>query len=108
MLVTADPYFNSRRDNVIALADELAVPAIYQWPGFVEAGGLMSFGPSKAEGYRNAGEYAAHILNGQSPMNLPVRQTTDFELVINAAAAERYGIQIPDRILGHPVTVLRG
>ncbi len=106
LLVTADPYFNSRRDKVIALAEELAVPAIYQWPGFVEAGGLMSFGPSKAEGYRNAGEYAGHILNGQNPMNLPVRQTTDFELVINATAAERFGVTIPDRMLGYPVTVL--
>jgi putative ABC transport system substrate-binding protein len=107
LLVTADPYFNSRRDKVIALAEELSLPAIYQWPGFVEAGGLMSFGPSKAKGYHNAGEYAGRILNGENPMDLPVRETKDFELVINAAAAERYGIEIPDTILDCPVRVLR-
>jgi putative ABC transport system substrate-binding protein len=106
LLVTADPYFNSKRKEVIALANKLAVPAIYQWPSFVQAGGLMSYGPSKEEGYRNAGEMAGQILNGQLPKDLPVRETTAFELVISQRAAKREGIRIPTRVLDRPVRVL--
>jgi len=88
LLVTADPFFNSRRERVIALAENLGVPAIYQWSGFVADGGLMSYGPSKEDGYRNAGELAGDIIkNGAQPANLPVRSTNSFKLVVNDATA---------------------
>ena len=88
LVVTADPFFNSRRAQVVALAANLGVPAIYQWSGFVTAGGLMSYGPDKAEGYRNAGEFAGRIVKqGAQPANLPVRETNSFALVINDAVA---------------------
>jgi putative ABC transport system substrate-binding protein len=93
LLVTADPFFNSRRERVIALAARLAVPAIYQWPGFAASGGLMSYGPSKAEGYRNAGEYAGRIVKGERPAALPVRQTKAFELALNSITARSLGIE---------------
>ena len=106
LLVTADPFFNSRRAQVIALANELAIPAIYQWPGFVEAGGLMSYGPSKTEAYHNAGDYVGCILKGQQPGELPVRETNKFELVIEPTMARTLGIEIPKQILGNPVRVI--
>ena len=88
LLVTADPFFNSRRERVIELAANLGVPAIYQWSGFVADGGLMSYGPSKEEGYFNAGELAGDIIkNGAQPANTPVRDTNTFALVINDATA---------------------
>lgn len=88
LVVTADPFFNSRRTQVVALAASLGVPAIYQWSGFVTAGGLMSYGPSKSEGYFNAGEFAGRIVKqGAQPTNLPVRETNSFALVINDAIA---------------------
>lgn len=88
LLVTADPFFNSRRAQVVALAAGLGVPAIYQWSGFVTAGGLMSYGPSKGQGYFNAGEFAGRIVKqGAQPANLPVRETNSFALVINDAVA---------------------
>lgn len=88
LLVTADPFFNNRRERVIELAANLAVPAIYQWSAFVTDGGLMSYGPSKEEGYYNAGELAGDIIkNGSQPANLPVRQTNSFALVINDETA---------------------
>ncbi|MCC6889361.1 MAG: ABC transporter substrate-binding protein [Hyphomicrobiales bacterium] len=95
LVAAADPFFNSRREQVIALANRLGVPAIYQWRGFVESGGLMSYGPSKLEGYRNAGELAGQILNGADPKNLPVRETKVFELVVNGALAQQRGLVDP-------------
>ena len=87
LLVTADPFFNSRRERVINLAANLGVPAIYQWSGFVADGGLMSYGPRKEDGYFNAGELAGQIINGAQPASLPVRSTNSFRLVINDATA---------------------
>jgi putative tryptophan/tyrosine transport system substrate-binding protein len=94
LVPAADPFFNSCRKEVVKLAADLKVPAIYQWRGFVEAGGLMSYGPSKAEGYRNAGELAGLILKGKHPKGLAVRQTKDFELVVNSKTAESLGVDI--------------
>jgi putative ABC transport system substrate-binding protein len=93
LLVTADPFFNSHRKRVIELAEKLEVPAIYQWSGFVDAGGLMSYGPSKEEGYRNAGELAGDIITkGAKPANLPVRDTDKFSLVINDKTAAKLNL----------------
>jgi putative ABC transport system substrate-binding protein len=99
LLVTADPFFVSQRDAVIKLADEVALPAIYQWREFTQAGGLMSCGASRAEAYLEAGVYAGRILRGERPENLPVLQPARFELVVNLRAAKALGIEFPPTIL---------
>lgn len=90
LTATADPFFSSRRARVLALAERLAVPAIYQWSAFVTAGGLMSYGPSQAEGFRNAGEYAGRILKGESPASLPVREVREHEFVLNSSTVRSF------------------
>lgn len=97
MLVTADSLFNNLRRDVVRLAD--GMKAIYQWREFAEAGGFMSFGPSIMEAYRQVGDYAARILNGESPADLPVLLPTRFELVINMDAAVAGGFNVPASLL---------
>jgi putative ABC transport system substrate-binding protein len=107
LLVTADPFFNSRRYQIVELVNGLGIPAIYQWRGFVEAGGLLSYGSDKAEGYRNAGDMVGQILNqGKSPRDLRVRKAENFKPFMSASKAKELKIKIPDTILGTPVTVL--
>jgi putative ABC transport system substrate-binding protein len=107
LLVTADPFFNSHRERVIELAANLGVPAIYQWSGFVADGGLMSYGPSKEEGYRNAGELAGDIIkNGARPATMPVRQTNKFALVINDKTAAKLNLNTSGDAFGRMVEKL--
>lgn len=107
LVVTADPLFNSMRKQIVEKVNELGIPAIYQWPSFVEAGGLMSYGPSKAEGYRNAGDLVGQILNDRkAPSDLPVRKTEDFDLVISKSRAAAFNIPIPSEWDGRPVKVV--
>ncbi len=87
LLVSADPFFNNRRGLIVALASRHAIPAIYEWREFAEAGGLISYGTSLVEGYRQQGVYAGRILKGEKPSDLPVVQLSKFELVINLNAA---------------------
>jgi putative tryptophan/tyrosine transport system substrate-binding protein len=95
MLVGADPYFNSQRALVIAPAVQLRLPAIYEWREFAEAGGLMSYGTSLPESYRQAGDLVARILKGENPADLPVMQATKFEFIINLKTAKEIGIEVP-------------
>ena len=94
VLVGADPYFNSQRSLVIAPAIQLRLPAIYEWREYVEAGGLMSYGTSLTEAYRQAGDFVIRILKGAKPADLPVLQSTKFEFIINLKTAKQIGVDV--------------
>ena len=99
LLIGHDPWFNSERAAIVAHANALAVPAVYEHRAFVEAGGLMSYGSVIDDNYRKAGEYVGRILKGAKPADLPVWQPTRFELVLNLGAAEALGLVFPAAVL---------
>ena len=99
LLVASDPFFNSRRDEIAALAARRGVPAMYGFRDYAVAGGLMSYGIDLPDTYRQAGVYAGHVLKGAKPADLPVLQPTKFEFVINLKAAKALGVKFSDNLL---------
>jgi putative tryptophan/tyrosine transport system substrate-binding protein len=99
LIISPDPFLDSHRETLVSLTARYAVPAIFQWREFVQAGGLASYGTSLADAHRQVGNYIGKILQGASPANLPVVQPTKFELFINLKTAQALGLNVPTSIL---------
>jgi putative ABC transport system substrate-binding protein len=99
LVITADPFFMTRRVQLVGLAATHKIPAVYPFREFVDDGGLMSYGPSLTLAYRVAGIYAARILMGTKPSELPIESPTSFEFVINLKTVQTLGLTIPAGLL---------
>jgi putative tryptophan/tyrosine transport system substrate-binding protein len=99
LMIGPDAFFNSRIEQLAALTSRHALPAVYQWREFTAAGGLLSYGSSITDVYRQVGVYTGRILKGEKPADLPVEQTTKVELFVNLKAANAFGITVPTALL---------
>jgi putative ABC transport system substrate-binding protein len=99
VIVVGNPFFNAKRSLLVALSSRHAMPSMFEVRQFTEAGGLMSYGPSISENYRQIGVYAGRILKGEKPGDLPVMQPTRFDFVINLKTAKTLGLEFPPTLL---------
>jgi putative ABC transport system substrate-binding protein len=106
LIISPDTFFNSRSEQLAALAVRHALPAIYQYRPFVTAGGLLSYGTDETEYYRLVGAYAGRILKGEKPGDLPVQQSTKVEMIINLKTAKALGLTVPLPLLGRADEVI--
>jgi putative tryptophan/tyrosine transport system substrate-binding protein len=99
LLVSGDPFFTSRRDQLILMTTRLGIPTVFPWREYVVGGGLLSYGTSLRHSYGEMGAYVARILSGSKTTDLPVRQPSKFEIVLNLNAAKALGLTIPDSVV---------
>jgi putative ABC transport system substrate-binding protein len=107
IMTTVTPSFFAERKRIVELAVRYQLPAIYPQDEFVEAGGLMSYGPDYDDLYRRAAIYVDKILKGAKPADVPVQQATKFEFVINLKAAKQIGMTVPGRVLERATRVIK-
>jgi putative ABC transport system substrate-binding protein len=99
LLITTSPYFEGRRNDLVALAQKFSMPVLYPWRDYVAVGGLISYGTSFTESYQQAGLYVGRVLKGEKPSDLPVVQATKSELIVNLKTAKALGLDVPTSIL---------